>query len=302
MAVVTTRHRRRARRARRARARGRPAAAAARGGSGPRRGRSCCAIAIVLGVWQIVVWSGWKPEYVAARRRSRCSTRSVDNLATSSATATPITLQRGVSSASRSRVVIGTVVGIAGRAQSASLRAGGRLDDHRAADDAVDRVVPARDRAVPARARARSCSSSCSARRRRSPTASSPASTTCRRSCCAPAACSARSGWTSFRHVVLPAALPSFVGGLKQGWAFAWRSLMAGELIVQHRRQALARPAARRNAADNADYAGVYAAMIVILIIGIARRHARVRHARARDPPPLRPDRRRGPRSHRVTS
>ena len=35
-----------------------------------------------------------------------------------------------------------------------------------------------------------------------------------------------------FRHVVLPASLPSFVGGLKQGWAFAWRSLMAGELIV----------------------------------------------------------------------
>ncbi|MBW8825200.1 MAG: ABC transporter permease [Acidobacteria bacterium] len=35
-----------------------------------------------------------------------------------------------------------------------------------------------------------------------------------------------------YRHVILPAALPGFVGGLKQGWAFAWRSLMAGELIV----------------------------------------------------------------------
>lgn len=39
-------------------------------------------------------------------------------------------------------------------------------------------------------------------------------------------------GLTSWRHVVLPAALPSFVAGLKQGWAFAWRSLMAGELLV----------------------------------------------------------------------
>ena len=39
-------------------------------------------------------------------------------------------------------------------------------------------------------------------------------------------------GWRSFRYVILPAALPSFVGGLKQGWAFAWRSLLAGELIV----------------------------------------------------------------------
>lgn len=39
-------------------------------------------------------------------------------------------------------------------------------------------------------------------------------------------------GLTSWRHVVLPAALPSFVAGLKQGWAFSWRSLMAGELLV----------------------------------------------------------------------
>ena len=35
-----------------------------------------------------------------------------------------------------------------------------------------------------------------------------------------------------YRHVVLPAALPSYVAGLSQGWAFAWRSLMAGELLV----------------------------------------------------------------------
>jgi sulfonate transport system permease protein len=35
-----------------------------------------------------------------------------------------------------------------------------------------------------------------------------------------------------YRHIVLPAALPSFVAGLKQGWAFSWRSLMAGELLA----------------------------------------------------------------------
>ena len=33
-------------------------------------------------------------------------------------------------------------------------------------------------------------------------------------------------GFSSLRHVVLPAAFPSFVSGLKQGWAFAWRSLL----------------------------------------------------------------------------
>lgn len=34
------------------------------------------------------------------------------------------------------------------------------------------------------------------------------------------------------RHVLLPAALPGYLAGLKQGWAFSWRSLMAAELIA----------------------------------------------------------------------
>jgi NitT/TauT family transport system permease protein len=32
-------------------------------------------------------------------------------------------------------------------------------------------------------------------------------------------------------HVILPASLPHVVAGLKQGWAFAWRSLISGEMI-----------------------------------------------------------------------
>ena len=35
-----------------------------------------------------------------------------------------------------------------------------------------------------------------------------------------------------YRDIVLPAAMPAYVSGLTQGWAFAWRSLMAGELLV----------------------------------------------------------------------
>lgn len=35
-----------------------------------------------------------------------------------------------------------------------------------------------------------------------------------------------------YRSIILPAALPGYVSGLTQGWAFAWRSLMAGELLV----------------------------------------------------------------------
>lgn len=39
-------------------------------------------------------------------------------------------------------------------------------------------------------------------------------------------------GVNRYRYVVLPAAMPSYVMGLKQGWAFSWRSLLAGELLV----------------------------------------------------------------------
>ena len=34
-----------------------------------------------------------------------------------------------------------------------------------------------------------------------------------------------------FADVVFPAALPSILMGFKQGWSFAWRSLMAGEIL-----------------------------------------------------------------------
>jgi len=74
-------------------------------------------------------------------------------------------------------------------------------------------------------------------------------------------------GLKSYRHVILPAAFPSFIVGMKQGWAFAWRSLMAGELIVS-----LGRPGLGfflENASSNADFASLQAAMIVILVIGI---------------------------------
>ena len=39
-------------------------------------------------------------------------------------------------------------------------------------------------------------------------------------------------GFNLYRYLILPASLPAYVAGMKQGWAFAWRSLMAGELLV----------------------------------------------------------------------
>jgi NitT/TauT family transport system permease protein len=38
-------------------------------------------------------------------------------------------------------------------------------------------------------------------------------------------------GWRLFCYVLLPASLPYLVSGLKQGWAFAWRSLISGEML-----------------------------------------------------------------------
>ena len=72
-----------------------------------------------------------------------------------------------------------------------------------------------------------------------------------------------------YRHVILPAAFPSFVGGLKQGWAFAWRSLMAGELLVIVNHQA-SLGQQLQFARDLADAEQLLALMIVIFAIGVA--------------------------------
>src|SRR6202521_5821549 len=75
-------------------------------------------------------------------------------------------------------------------------------------------------------------------------------------------------GMSLYRYVILPAALPSFVGGLKQGWAFAWRSLMAGEIIGL--------PAPQfgigyqiQVARDFADAEQLVAIIVVIFVIGV---------------------------------
>ncbi|HEY3291539.1 MAG TPA: ABC transporter permease, partial [Anaerolineae bacterium] len=39
------------------------------------------------------------------------------------------------------------------------------------------------------------------------------------------------SRWHLYTGVILPAALPAILSGMKLGWSFAWRSLMAGELL-----------------------------------------------------------------------
>lgn len=73
-------------------------------------------------------------------------------------------------------------------------------------------------------------------------------------------------GLTLYRHVILPASLPSFLAGLKQGWAFAWRSLMAGELLV------ILGPSIGQqlqNARELSDTPLLIAFMIVVLVVGV---------------------------------
>jgi NitT/TauT family transport system permease protein len=75
-------------------------------------------------------------------------------------------------------------------------------------------------------------------------------------------------GFGLYRHVILPASLPMFVGGLRQGWAFAWRSLMAGELVVLISDTASI-GVLLENAQNLSDMPSAIAIMIVILLIGI---------------------------------
>ena len=75
-------------------------------------------------------------------------------------------------------------------------------------------------------------------------------------------------GIDAYRYIILPAAMPSFVGGLKQGWAFAWRSLMAGELIVVIANKTSLGQLLQVNR-DLVDSEGLLSIMLVILTIGI---------------------------------
>jgi NitT/TauT family transport system permease protein len=77
-------------------------------------------------------------------------------------------------------------------------------------------------------------------------------------------------GLASARHVLLPAALPGYVGGLRQGWAFSWRSLMAAELIARSPDLGLGVGQLLDQSRQLQDFPGVLAGILMILVIGIA--------------------------------
>jgi NitT/TauT family transport system permease protein len=71
--------------------------------------------------------------------------------------------------------------------------------------------------------------------------------------------------WQRLFWVNVPAALPVFISGLKQGWSFAWRSLLAGELI----RDVVGVGGLLTKARDLGEYARMFASMILILLVSV---------------------------------
>ncbi|MFC8195689.1 ABC transporter permease [Streptomyces sp. NPDC060006] len=71
-------------------------------------------------------------------------------------------------------------------------------------------------------------------------------------------------------HIVVPAALPGYLAGLKQGWAFSWRSLMAAEIIASSPDLGVGLGQLLENGRTANSMPMVFLAILLILIVGIA--------------------------------
>jgi NitT/TauT family transport system permease protein len=70
-------------------------------------------------------------------------------------------------------------------------------------------------------------------------------------------------GWVLYREVILPAALPGFIAGLQQAWGFAWKALMAAELIIA----AAGAVGLGHLLADESDDVAALAAVVAVLVV-----------------------------------
>ncbi|MFE8948900.1 ABC transporter permease [Streptomyces sp. NPDC007856] len=71
-------------------------------------------------------------------------------------------------------------------------------------------------------------------------------------------------------HIVMPGALPGYLAGLKQGWAFSWRSLMAAEIIASSPDLGVGLGQLLENGRNNSSMSQVFLAIFLILLVGIA--------------------------------
>jgi len=223
------------------------------------------ALVIAVGAWQVLVWSGWKPEFLLPGPRTvgRALTDLVGDLDFWRALAT--TLRRALAGFGLA-LVIGGLLGILVSASSVLRRAIGSLITGLqtmpsiawfplaillfqltetailfvvvlgAAPSIANGVISGVDNIPPILTKVSDVLGARGIRR--------------------------------YRTIIIPAALPSIIGGLKQGWAFAWRSLVAGELLViLADRPSLG--ARLQFAREFSDAPGLLALMIVFLVIGL---------------------------------
>ena len=73
------------------------------------------------------------------------------------------------------------------------------------------------------------------------------------------------SGFELYRRVILPAAFPAIISGLKQGWAFSWRTLMAAELLFGNKGLGFLLQEGRKKE----DTSLFLAIILVLLVVGI---------------------------------
>jgi NitT/TauT family transport system permease protein len=223
------------------------------------------AIAIAVGAWQLVVWTGWRPEYVLPGPREVFSRFFEDLGKGTTWEAIGTTMQRAATGFGLA-VLIGTAIGLAVtrfrvlRSAIGSLITGiqtmpsiawfplamllFQLSERAilfvvvigAAPAVANGVISGVDHIPPLWLRAGRV-------------------------------LGAR-GVSLYHHIVLPSLWPSFLVGLKQGWAFAWRSLMAGELlvIIANKPSIGSRLEFERQFADSA---GLISVMLIVLILGI---------------------------------
>lgn len=72
-------------------------------------------------------------------------------------------------------------------------------------------------------------------------------------------------GISLYTNIIIPAALPTIISGMKQGWSFAWRGLIAGEMLSA----SIGLGQLLMTGRELADINQITVIMIVIIIIGV---------------------------------
>lgn len=223
------------------------------------------AVLLALAIWQVVVWSGWRPTYVLPGPGAVLGRLWTDLLAGDVIVAAAITMKRAIFGYAIALVVGVTIGLVMSRSKVLRTAAGSLLTGLQTMPSVawfplailLFQLSEAAILAVVVLGAAPSIATGLLSSFDQVPPLLVRAGRVM----------GAR-GLGLYRHIILPAALPGFLNGLKQGWAFAWRSLMAGELlvIIGHAPSIGVRLQFSR---ELSDAEGLLAWMIVVLVLGV---------------------------------